>query len=62
MTRIINLRQARKQRARTEKRQQGDTNAARHGEPKPLRDARLAEARRADRILDAHQTPQDGDD
>lgn len=61
MTRIINLRQARKQRARTAKRQQGDANAARHGEAKPLRDARQAEATRAARSLEAHRT-QDQDD
>ena len=44
MTKIINLRQARKQRARDDKRSAGDANAAKFGEAKPLRDARQAEA------------------
>ena len=63
MTKIINLRQARKQRARDEKRASGDANAARFGEAKSLRDARKAEADRANRIHDAHRLddPQ-GDD
>ncbi|MBM3606690.1 MAG: DUF4169 family protein [Alphaproteobacteria bacterium] len=55
MTRIINLRQARKQRARDERRAEGDNNAARFGEAKPLRDARKAEAERVERKHDAHR-------
>ncbi|MFN4062489.1 MAG: DUF4169 family protein [Paracoccus hibiscisoli] len=55
MTRIINLRQARKSRARDARRAQGDTNAAIHGEAQPLRDARQAEQDRAARVLDAHR-------
>lgn len=55
MTRIINLRQARKSRARDAKRAEGSANAARFGEAKPLRDARAAEADRAARVLDAHR-------
>lgn len=55
MTRIINLRQARKQRGRDAKRAAGDESAARFGEAKPLRDARQAEADRAACILDAHR-------
>ncbi|QBX35314.1 DUF4169 family protein [Paracoccus liaowanqingii] len=64
MTRIINLRQARKQRARSDKRAEGDTNAARFGEPAHLRDARTAEATRAALRLDAHRQddPAPGDD
>ncbi|MEC9104385.1 MAG: DUF4169 family protein [Pseudomonadota bacterium] len=59
MTSIINLRQARKSRARDEKRARGDTNAAIHGEPKTMRDARKAEEDRARRVLDAHRAAQD---
>ncbi len=55
MTKIINLRQARKQRARDDKRASGDANAAKFGEAKPLRDARQAEADRSARIHDAHR-------
>ena len=55
MTKIINLRQTRKQRARDAKRATGDANAARFGEAKPFRDARQAEADRTDRVLDAHR-------
>ncbi|WP_265502249.1 DUF4169 family protein [Paracoccus beibuensis] len=59
MTRIINLRQARKSRARDAKRAASDTSAALHGEPKALRDARRAEEDRARRALDAHRAPQE---
>lgn len=55
MTKVTNLRQARKQRDRDKKRTLGDANAARFGEAKPLRDARKAEADRADRAHDAHK-------
>lgn len=55
MTKIINLRQARKQRDRGAKRAAGNENAARSGEAKPQRDARKAEADRATRALDAHR-------
>lgn len=55
MSSIVNLRQVRKQRARQEKRAEGDANAARYGEAKPLREARKAEAERAERAHDAHR-------
>lgn len=55
MTKIVNLRQARKQRGRDEKRAEGNANAAKFGEAKPLRDARKAEAERATRAHDGHQ-------
>lgn len=55
MTSIVNLRQARKQRARDAKRQTGDANAARFGEPAHLRDLRQAEAARAAQTLEAHR-------
>lgn len=55
MTRIVNLRQARKQRARDEKRAQGDANAAKFGEASAQRAAREAEAARAARAHDAHK-------
>ena len=55
MTKIINLRQARKQRGRDAKRAAGDANAAKFGEAKPLRQAREAEADRATRVHEAHR-------
>ena len=55
MTKIVNLRQTRKQRARDAKRAAGDANAARFGEAKPVQEARQAEADRAGRVLDAHR-------
>lgn len=55
MTKIINLRQARKQRDRDTKRAAGDANAAKFGEAKPLRQAREAEADRAARAHEAHR-------
>ena len=62
MTKIINLRQARKQRDRDTKRAAGDANAARFGEAKILRDARQAETDRATRALDAHRRDDDASD
>ena len=55
MTKIINLRQARKQRNRDAGRAAGDANAARFGEAKPSRQAREAEADRAARSHEAHR-------
>lgn len=62
MTKIINLRQARKQRGRDAKRAEGEANAVRFGEAKPLRQARQAEAERAARIHDAHRRDDGPDD
>lgn len=60
MAEIVNLRRARKARARAEARTGADANALRHGTPKALRS--LAEARRekAARDLEAHR--RDGSD
>lgn len=55
MTKIVNLRQARKQRERAERRAEGDANAARHGEPRALRQARDSEEQRAARVHEAHR-------
>lgn len=62
MTRIINLRQVRKQRDRDTRRATGDANAAKFGESKFLRDARQAERERAARSLDAHRRDDGADD
>lgn len=59
---LINLRQKRKQRRRDEDRATGHANAARHGESKPARKARKAEAGRADKALDGHRLDGPADD
>lgn len=56
MVQIVNLRTARKQRDRDTKREAGDINAAKHGEAKPLRDQRKAQAEQYARKLDGHRT------
>ena len=55
MSKPINLRQARKRKARADKARQAETNRVAHGAPKALRD--LAEARRAQlaRAVDGHR-------
>ena len=65
MTKTINLLQARKQRDRATRRAQGDANAARFGEAKPVTELRRAETARQDRLHAAHRLDQDsgqGDD
>ncbi len=51
----INLRTARKARARLKKRQQGDENALKHGRTKAQRAAEAARAVSAVRHLDGHR-------
>ena len=55
MGKVINLRQARKTKARDGKRAAADTNAARHGLTKTERDAMEDEKTRAKRLLDGHE-------
>jgi hypothetical protein len=57
---ILNLRLARKRRARDAARAEADARAARHGEAKPARAAREAEAERARRVLEGHAREGDG--
>lgn len=52
MAGAVNLRQARKRRARMAARAEADANAARHGEPKAARRLREAEAGLEARRLD----------
>lgn len=63
MTKPINLRQARKRKARADKDKQAQTNRVAHGTPKAVRD--LAAARRGQhaRRVDGHKRePGDGRD
>jgi hypothetical protein len=55
MSKIANLRSARKHRARAEKRAAADANAARHGETRAERQRQEAEAAIAARRLDEHR-------
>ncbi|MGR3364810.1 MAG: DUF4169 family protein [Maritimibacter harenae] len=55
MSKVTNLNQARKARARAEKRAQGDENAARFGRTKAQKAREAAEAAKARRTLDQHR-------
>lgn len=59
---IVNLRTARKQKARASKRKAGDSAAARHGESAPDKAQREAERALSERRLDGHRRETDGDD
>ena len=52
---VVNLRQARKRRAREEKAKAGDANAARFGEARHDREVRGRQAEKAARDLDGHR-------
>ena len=55
MAKIINLRQARKDRARAEKRAAADENAARFGRTRALKALEEARNTRAEDLLDGHR-------
>jgi Domain of unknown function (DUF4169) len=55
MSEIINLRRARKQKARSEKEKTAEANRILHGTPKPLRDLAKARTDKAARDVDAHK-------
>ena len=60
MSEVINLRLARKARARTQAQQQAEENRARHGQTKAARQLASAETTRATRVLDlARREPGD---
>lgn len=59
---IINLRQARKRKARKENAQSGTENAARFGVSKSNRNARQQEQDKAARHLDGHKREPGSDD
>jgi len=52
---VINLRHAKKQKARSAARAEADANAARHGEAKPVRSLREAQAELEARRLEGHR-------
>jgi hypothetical protein len=55
MAEIINMRQARKDKARAEKQAAAKTNRAAHGRTKADKKLKEAKAEKADRDLDAHK-------
>ena len=55
MGEIVNLRHARKKKARGEKEEAAEANRLLHGTPKPLRNLAKARAKKAARDLDAHK-------
>lgn len=55
MSEIINLRRARKEKARATKTSEADANRAKHGVAKPLRDLAKARSAKASHELDAHK-------
>ena len=59
MTQIINLNRARKDKARADKRKQGDANAAKHGRTKAERLRDEADAERQAHLLDQHRRDDD---
>ncbi|SIO26528.1 protein of unknown function [Rhodovulum sp. ES.010] len=52
---VVNLRAARKAKARAEKRARGDANAAKHGRTRARKAAEEADAACARKTLDAHR-------
>jgi hypothetical protein len=59
---LVNLRRARKQKARAQSRAEADANAARRGEAKPARSLRAARAAQEARRLEGHRLAPDGAD
>jgi hypothetical protein len=55
MAEIVNLRRARKAKARGEKEKAAEVNRTLHGTPKHLRDLAKAKSAKAARDLDAHK-------
>lgn len=59
MSKVTNLNQFRKQKARAEKRARGDANAAKHGRTKAQKSLEEAHADMAARNLDRHRRDED---
>ena len=55
MAEIVNLRRARKNRARADKEREADANRVKHGVAKPVRDLAKARAEKDKREADAHK-------
>ena len=55
MAEIVNLRRARKAKARGEKEREAETNRVQHGVAKPVRDLAKARAEKEKRSIDSHR-------
>ena len=62
MADLINLRQARKAKAKVEKQKTAEANRVAHGTPKALRDLEKARKDKADQGLGGHRLENDKDD
>lgn len=62
MKKVVNLRQARKARARADARDRADQNAAKHGRTKAQRLEEAAAEARRQRLLEAHRREDDTGD
>jgi hypothetical protein len=58
---IVNLRRARKAKARNEKASQAEKNRVTHGTPKPVRDLTKARSQKAGAELEGHRLDADKD-
>ena len=61
MAEIINLRRARKAKARAEKEKAAEVNRVAHGTPKALKKLEQAKAEKAKERLSGHRLEEDGD-
>ncbi|XBQ15351.1 MAG: DUF4169 family protein [Oceanicaulis sp.] len=61
MTKPINLRQARKRKAREDKAKTAQANRIAHGTPKPVRDLEAARRDRLTKLVDGHKRGEEGD-
>jgi hypothetical protein len=59
MAEIVNLRRARKAKARDEKEKAADANRVLHGTPKNMRDLAKAQRAKDDRNVDGHRLKKD---
>ena len=62
MAEIVNLRRARKDKARAEKEKTAEANRISHGTPKALRNLEKARKDKADQSLSGHKLENDKDD
>lgn len=62
MSEIVNLRRARKAKVRAEKEVEAESNRAKHGVAKPLRDLAKAQARKAARDIEGHKLTEEKND
>lgn len=62
MAEIVNLKRARKAKARAEKDKTAQANRIAHGAPKPVKDLAKAREKQAEQRLSSHRLEKDADD